>query len=91
MLLHVVTNTWDIAVRGGGQCVSTVLERMVESDERLGKSVHLVADAKLSPVWVKATPHSRAEVAREDSFYAHRQVQTQQMIWHLASLGSLTC
>ena len=50
MLLHVVTNTWDIAVRGGGQCVSTVLERMVESDERLGKSVHLVADAKLSPV-----------------------------------------
>jgi hypothetical protein len=50
MLLHVVTNTCDIAVRGGGQCVSTVLERMVESDERLGKSVHLVADAKLSPV-----------------------------------------
>jgi len=86
-----VEHLWHCRARGRvvgvlSVCVSAVLERRVENDERVGKSVHLVADAKLSPVWVKAAPHSRV-----GQLYAHRQLQTQQMSWHLTCLGSLTC
>jgi len=71
-----VVHLWHCRARGRvvgvlSVCVSAVLERRVENDERVGKSVHLVADAKLSPVWVSSTPHSRAEGTTEQDSFTH--------------------